>query len=251
MSVLVNGPELPLFSVDRLRQFRGDGKIQIGLHLDLLEFDPVSQDVAKSLFKFEKFWKKGLPQWSRAGRYLFYVLRPQYLQHEIEAQVCHFKTLFRQTPDYVDSHFHVHQWPFIFSKFLFTLQKQNFQQELFVRNSSYPLKSIASKVFRFPWLLTLKVASLALIGQFRKGFLRKMGIKTNDKFLGVNPFSPHVPYESVFSYYQNDLGSNGIWMIHPAEVREPSDGIGAFRFEEYVFFRNRGLAQDHDPQPSI
>ncbi|MEI7429546.1 MAG: ChbG/HpnK family deacetylase [Betaproteobacteria bacterium] len=190
--------------------------IQTGLHLNLTE----------SLEGGEFY--QPLPQLLR-NSYLR-KLDPRIITAEIEYQLDAFETILGRTPDYIDGHQHVHQFPVIRDCLIAVLQRRYPEQRPWLRStlpgalSALPLK----EQFKAWFIGFLGARSLTAHAQ-------NTGFSMNHHLLGVYDFTggEHA-YLEFLDAWLAAATANDLLMCHPATVADPADVLGQQRVAEFA-----------------
>lgn len=179
-------------------------RLDVGLHLDLTEY-PLT------------LAPRGLAGWWFAGPGSETALR-----REIAAQLDAFESTLGQTPDYLDGHQHVHQFPRV---------RDALMEEMSLR---YP--------GRQPWLRStkrgtagFKPALIQALGQH--GLARRaalLGFRQNRRLLGVYDFDGDAArYATRLRGWLHVSGDGDLLMCHPALGPVPGDSIAEARVREF------------------
>lgn len=159
------------------------GRIDIGMHLTLTDFEPLER----------------LPALAPAGhlpgvaRLLEGALRRSLPLDEIEreasSQLRAFREHFGRPPAFIDGHHHVQQLPGIRELVLRLATERAGPAPAYVRNAAERWSTI--------WHRGVARRKALLIGGFGAGFKRRAlgaGLRTNDGFTGIYDFSARRPY---------------------------------------------------------
>lgn len=186
-----------------------NGKVDLGLHLNLVEGRPLSeQRQIPSLLgasgEFAGF--KTLFIRSLLGR-----LNPGQVQAEISAQYKAFAEASGRQPDFVDSHMHVHQLHCIAQ--VLTSFRRTQGGSFYIRNSHQPfLRTLKQGI------APGKSLAISIPGLRFKRLLLAQGIPTNEDFSGVYQFRHCARYPQFLARFVESLPApNGILMTHPGK----------------------------------
>lgn len=154
------------------------------------------------------------------------------LTRELNTQLDAFETAMNRTPDFIDGHQHVHQFPQVRDALLDVLYSRYKNHLPWVRNTVPPRGFASGKP------LTLAI----LGGATLQRLLLKHNIPTNRGFLGVYDFTGD-DYADKFQSWLKSATSTSLFMCHPATQAMPDDSIGAARVREYHFFNSDVYAE--------
>ena len=178
-----------------------DANIDLGLHL--VFNDAVSLASSRPLPGFGKL---------AAGCWLGRV-SPDFARAEISAQHEAFCRKAGRTPDFIDGHMHIQQFPVIrraLAEFVNGLPGG----KPYVRNSYMPLGAIMRQ-----GVSPLKTWLLSIPGKKMKRILRRASLPTNDGFTGIYDFSLHSRYpEFLARFIENPPSPSTLLMVHPGKV---------------------------------
>lgn len=160
------------------------------------------------------------------------------LEAEIESQLDRFTKDLDTTPDFIDGHQHVLQFPMIRDAFLNIYQK--YRLRALVRSTSngwYDLFSVTS----FP-----KSQLLFLLGSQRlKNDLNQLNIPTNTSFAGVYAFAHSQRYGHYFRQFLHMSQHQGMIMCHPGLTsNDRSDPLHKHRINEFNYFQSAAFTHD-------
>ncbi len=207
-------------------------QVDIGLHLNFTEGKPLSRSFVKK-YGAEFF---GLP------KLLFHAftrkLDKQVIADEIEAQLQRFSDILGQSPDFIDGHQHVHQFPIIREALLEIFKKQLKPHGAYIR-------SVYDKDVFSRFSLKKLIIQLTGAGAF-KAALREFGISTNSSFSGIYDFTKNVEYRTKFLSFLQEVNQGGLIMCHPGlgQQDETADPIYASRPLEYAYLISDQFASD-------
>lgn len=191
----------------------GPRQIDLGLHLDLTQF-PLS--VAPQTLG--QIWRRGVlgREWLRQ------------LKHEIECQIELFEDSLGHSPDYIDGHQHIHQFPGVRDMLIQVLQQRN-MKDLWIRNTAAPSKRLMNISMGASDRLKPKI--IQALGQKALTQLAvKAGFLQNTHLLGVYPFTASVQrYKQWMSAWLQVVEAGDVLMCHPALGTCHEDSIAAAR----------------------
>ena len=197
--VIANDFEINLRELIKRKQ-----KIDIGLHLTLTNFSPLTK------FNIMKKNNK-LPSVILLFLYLLFNKKAlNIIKKEIDSQYNKFVKCFGFKPDFIDGHHHVHQFPHI-GKLILSLIKKNYTKD------EYPWIRLSSdKLYKIIYRKNSIIKAI-FIGLFSYNIKKNMfkGIKFNMGFSGFYNFSNKYNYEKNFPNFVNNIVSGHLLMIHP------------------------------------
>jgi predicted glycoside hydrolase/deacetylase ChbG (UPF0249 family) len=155
-----------------------------------------------------------------------------------------FEQQFGFSPDYVDGHQHVHQFPGI-RDVLFDVLSSRYSSFLPWLRSTSPISYQIATLVKYPAIF--KTLSLSFLGgiAFRKELIQ-LGFTTNQGFLGVYNFDS----DSMENYREKmlqwlSLSQDGaLIMCHPASGLVLDDAIGPQRVLEFNYLNSIKFEQD-------
>ena len=148
------------------------------------------------------------------------------IEIEFEKQWNRFCDLTQSQPDYLDSHHHIHQLPYISDAILNSLSRLKFKSDFFVRNTAN-IVEIDS--------LFLKKVFLNFFGKKMRSQLKKSKIETNKNFTGFYDYkNQKMSLEIVYKFLQN-IKDDTMMMVHPAlgDTPELDDLMSSSRKSEF------------------
>lgn len=202
-------------------------KIDVGLHLNLTEGKPLSQDYL-SRYGDKLFSLGNLLLRASMGK-----LDKKIIESEMHAQIDRFIEGVGHLPVFVDGHQHVHQFPLIRDVFFEVYEKRLRQQKTYVRcvYDAHGIFHAASGAF-LKWL----IIQLSGAKIFKKR-LEVLAIPHNTSFSGIYSFHTKKPYAEIFPTFLNDVTDGGLIMCHPGlPLTSDPDPIYGARHHEYEYF---------------
>ncbi len=197
--------------------------IDLGLHLNLTE--PLGQTglclpLSKLLFR----------AYART-------LSKQAIAEQIETQLDLFELHLGRSPDFIDGHLHVHQFPMIRDLLIQIVQRRYAHQLPWLRDtrpSALPR--------HLPYMQRLKAWLIGALGAKSLARLaQRAGIQSNQAFAGAYDFDhPHPAYETMLSAWLEQADPNLLLMVHPAKHASLNLAFGQDRIEEF-----RVLSSEH------
>jgi hypothetical protein len=187
----------------------------------------VNSDEAKKLAEIckEKNIQLGL-HWN--------VTEPLKLNHmgqHLNSQWQRFYFLFGFYPKYVDSHHHIHQWPF-FSQIFFKGLKSFEKSDIWVRSTRLSPIFFKSVFFKLSIKSQIKCFISHLLGVWFHTQAKKAGFECNKGAWGIYDFKRSNDFNIQLLNYLNTQPDSEIFIVHPG--REDSlVSIGQSRFHEY------------------
>ncbi|HET7849427.1 MAG TPA: ChbG/HpnK family deacetylase [Pseudolabrys sp.] len=226
-SVMMVAPHLGQAEADKLAALHhADPRVAIGLHVTLTGlFRPASPGFAPA--------RDGtfLPLEKMALAAIRRRLHRDRLATEIATQLRAFQNTFGRSPDFVDSHQHIHLFPQVRDALLEMVKAV--VPDAWVRQCgrAIPLHRRANE----PKSLVLDLLSL--------GFCRRaraLGLRTNPAFSGSYTFAADADYARLFPAFLDSLPDGGLVMCHPGIVDDELvrlDPLTTLREREYDYFR--------------
>ncbi len=190
-------------------------KIQVGWHVTLTEKD------------WRTFYRR-----ARRG-----TLDEGFVKAELRRQWDCFCERFGTTPDFVDGHHHVHQFPGVREALLEFLCERGVRPA--VRTSGIPLKGMLKLGVKKTNLI-LRNAALGIAGREMKRLTSRHSVPTNESLLGS--YDPHRDnFAEVYGVYQAISQSpRDLFYCHPGHPDRQlaqRDGFVAKRKEEFSFLK--------------
>jgi chitin disaccharide deacetylase len=195
-----------------LKQNNNDNKIDIGLHLDLI--DTVKINTSKKLVNLiiHSYLRK---------------LNKQEIIHNIKIQLDKFEHDTNQIPDYIDGHQHIHQFPII---------RDILIQELLQRYTDKLPWIRCTSTQKFLANLNFKAQIIDFLGSKQLKILaHKHGFFTNSHLIGVYNFSNTTDYEKKYAHWLKFIQHKDLLMCHPAKYIDNNDAISQARLNEFNF----------------
>ena len=164
-------------------------------------------------------------------------LETEKLTLEIERQLDAFEAVLGRTPDYVDGHQHVHQFPLI-RECLLQVLRQRYPKSLPWLRSTQP-----AIVHGIPRQYRLKASLIAALGgRGLKKQSHRFGFRMNAHLLGVYGFDGgEQRYQQLLDAWVESAGQNDLIMCHPAQFADSCDPLSLQRVAEYQALCGRGL----------
>ena len=129
------------------------------------------------------------------------------IENEFKKQWNIFGDLMQMDPDYLDSHHHIHQLPFISDAVLNALSKIGCKSEFFIRNTAN-LIHLDSLFF--------KRSALNFFGQKLQKKLKTLKYPTNQNFAGFYDYSRGPISLKIFRSFLSTTKSDTLVMVHPS-----------------------------------
>ncbi|HEY2124061.1 MAG TPA: ChbG/HpnK family deacetylase, partial [Chthoniobacterales bacterium] len=115
------------------------------------------------------------------------------------------------SPDFIDSHLHVHQLPVVMDVLIDFVQRLPFGQRPYIRNSWMAMAELRRQ--GLPWL---KAMLIGVFGARLNKKLREHDLATNIGFAGIYDFNKWAEYPQLFPKFAACLQApNGILVTHP------------------------------------
>lgn len=215
-------------------------QVDIGLHFNLTEGEPVSKEMKVKGFASlsRTLLKTHLNQINRSA-----------IEAELHAQMDLFVQGVGRLPDFIDGHQHVHHMPGIRDALLRVYRDRLKSHGTYIRSvydNTAHLKMGGAYIKR---LLIQFSGAIALKMQ-----LSNDKIPHNSSFSGIYPFSQHYYYHKQFRLFLSNVSDNGLIMCHPGLRNEShceSDSIASSRFAEYNYFQSEQFLKDCDQSQAI
>lgn len=190
--------------------------IDLGLHLNLTE--PLGQ-TGLCLPLGQLLWR------TYSG-----LIARQAVAEQIETQLDLFEKHVGQSPDFIDGHLHVHQFPVVRELLLQAVVKRYASKLPWMRDTRAARLSA-----QLPFMQRLKARLIGALGASSLMHLAKQaGIQSNQGFAGAYDFDrPHPPYEIMLNAWLERAASHLLLMVHPATHASSNLAFGADRVEEY------------------
>ena len=197
-------------------------KVNTGLHLLFLESNFTND---YQLYYYNKTFRKFL-----INSHLN-IFNKNKIKDIIENQLDIFERIFERPPDFIDSHMHVHQFPYIsdiFLNLLISRYEAKILDKIWIRNTQ-------SNIIR---KTSIKSKILSYYGKnFKKKLLNK-NLKTNINFIGSYDFKKNFQIKNYYKTILYNFIDQTLLMTHPASNNYSNkniDEIHAFRELEYNF----------------
>ncbi len=212
--------------------------VEIGLHLTLTEYAPLG-----AMPKLTE--EDMLPQVERLliKSHLRQIDRSE-IHLELERQFDAFETAFGRKPDFVDGHQHVQIFPVIRDEVVNLVVSRMGAAEAgsgWVRCCDSP----ASDLFLSP---NLRAMLLAAMSRRHRARLARAGLRSNDRFYGVNTFDPAQSFRSLMQGWMRKVTrrkGHTLIMCHPGMPgSDPTDPIAARRPDEYSYLASADFVED-------
>ncbi len=198
-------------------------EVAVGLHFNLTQGQPLSSELKKMFSLKELIIKSQLRQ-----------LDQKVIAGELRAQLSQFIAEFKQLPDFIDGHQHVHQFPVVRDALFEVYEAQLRDEHAYIR-STYNRPTLV----KFSSVGYVKQMILFLCGgwKFKKELVKRQ-IPHNTTFSGIYDFSVDADYEKLFPEFLSYVENNGMIMCHPG-LPAPADGedeIYVTRPKEFAYF---------------
>lgn len=194
----------------------------IGLHFNLTQGMPLSSEF-RTLYGNRFFSLSRLLMRAYAG-----ALDKSVILAECLAQIAAFQAEMGCSPDFIDGHQHVHQFPIVRDALLMAYQQMGAQK---------PYIRLPALQWRIPeW----KKMVIACTGMKALGaLLRQSNIPHNSSFSGSYDFASLEDYGRLFPHFLTEIEDRGIIMCHPGKNRENAgDPIAPARVKEWAYFKS-------------
>jgi predicted glycoside hydrolase/deacetylase ChbG (UPF0249 family) len=196
----------------------------IGLHLDLTEFTPLSAPLVDGLSQPLSIGKTIIKAYSRQ-------LPLTALVREFTLQLQRFYDVMGFNPHFIDGHQHIHQFPRIRDALLIACKNY------FKNNAVPPIRLVTGYPFFSTWRdSALKLLIHALGRNAFKRVLDKANLHYYSDFKGIYVFKGNPNTAFLFKQFIQQVSPGGIIMCHPGH--RSTDSIGHIREQEYVFLNS-------------
>lgn len=220
-SCMVN---MPLWQDQAKWLFPFYNQIDIGLHLNLTQGQPLSTEFANTYGK--RFFSL-----NKLLRYAFlHKLQNGAIEAECEAQIDCFADMLGFLPRFIDGHQHVHQFPIIRHALLNVYEKRLRRQHTYIRlvNGKLRLSGFKENLKK---IIIYRTGAGAL-----KRLLNSHHIPHNLSFSGIYSFAKAEQYGELFPQFLQEISDKGLIMCHPGFLPSESDDIiGQARYAEYQY----------------
>lgn len=200
--------------------------VDIGLHLDLTQFTPLSASLTDGLKEPLSIGQTIIKAYSRQ-------FSLSALQHECLLQLQSFRDVMGFAPNFIDGHQHIHQFPQIRDALL------NVCQTYFGQHKP-PMRLINGHPFLSPLRDSpLKLLIHALGRNAFKRQLDKADWPYYADFKGIYVFKGAPDVAALFKQFIHQIAARGIIMCHPGQNSDPNtDPISQLREQEYAFLNS-------------
>lgn len=204
--------------------------IQIGLHLNLTDGEPLSKKWTTFPTHVELIKKCYMRSLSINDVY-----------DEFSHQLMQFKSALGRLPDFVDGHRHIHQLPMIRDALLHVYNDFFPMKNAYIRIPGNDFKTtFAVNTFSFKKMMIYLTGCEAL-----KKLLEKNSIPHNTSFEGIYDFKNSSKYQHYFREFLRDIKNNGLIMCHPSLTDEKSgDEIYRSRQDELNYLMSDAFLND-------
>ncbi len=212
--------------------------LQIGLHLTLTEYTPLTQMNTFAPNTFPTIGKLLIQTHLRK------ISIPE-VTRELTAQVDRFEEILGFAPHFIDGHQHAHILPGIREEVI-ELAKSRMNENGWIRSCYQPLPSILKA--RISVMRTLLISSLS---KELARLAQENCVSTNAAFYGINDFSPQTPFPELMRKWLDTARhqkGNLVFMCHPgrstnADASIP-DPIRIRRPQEFAYFASDEFMND-------
>lgn len=204
------------------------GQVDIGLHINFTEGKPLTSGITM------------MPLSELLRRAYLKKLNKDALTAELNAQIDVFESAMSQSPDFLDGHQHVHQFPVIREVVLNVYEKRFPSKTCYVRciADSKAFMRFGEGYFKRLILQLTDAASL-------KNELVQRHVPHNASFSGVYDFAKGHDYAKKFPHFLEQIESRGLIMCHPGLPSAIDfDPIYTARQYEYAYLSSDQFIQD-------
>lgn len=156
------------------------------------------------------------------------------LSKEIHAQWDAFEQVARRTPDFIDSHQHVHVLPQLRDALLEAVRQRGAAVAVRGLHPSFGPRDAALK----------RGVIRALGGAALSRAIDAAGLPRNRAFGGVQSFGPGYPVRDAWREMLRQAPDGALIACHPADAPPQSDPIGPFRLAEHDYLASDRFADD-------
>lgn len=206
------------------------GQIDVGLHFNLTEGEPLTAGWGKSFLPLHKLILKAYIGQIQKGL----------VEAELNAQLDRFVEGLGCEPDFIDGHQHIQQLPIIRDAIISVYEKRLRARGSYIRS----VKNFTSALLPRPGFL--KNLTIQLCGAYT--FYKKLNQKNiphNKCFGGVYQFTQAENFSSIFPRFLNFKKGKRLIMCHPGFQNEnDNDPIAKARVCEYQYFSSNQFLED-------
>lgn len=209
------------------------GQIDIGLHFNLTEGEPLSKPF--SLL----YGNQGIPLSQLLRKALLRRLDKASIVAECHAQLDYFEDALGFKPRYIDGHQHVHQFPVVREAMLEVYEERLHEKQAYIRLPAVNIQM--SDYFKNPKKVMIYLSGTKGL----RHLLQANDIPYNQTFAGIYAFSEARNYPNIFLNFLRDIGNGGIIMCHPGLAPgNKNDSIAQARPHEYRYFFSGQFLED-------
>lgn len=202
------------------------GKVDVGLHLVLTDFMPLSGlNSGQPMPSFAVLMKKCF----------FRQLKTEELLVEMQAQLDRFIKAFGVLPSHIDGHQHVHLLPVVREALMRLYETRLHGSGCYIRNCSERVRSVWQR-----GVACRKSLLLSFLGRPLQAKLQRASIPCNNSFTGIYPFDG-ADYSQCFSHFLIGLRNKPLMLCHPGyvdEVLKARDSLLYPREAELAFLKS-------------
>lgn len=137
--------------------------------------------------------------------------RPTEVVSEVREQYELFRKKTGRHPDFLDGHFHAHQFPNIAEGLVQFVEALSASERPYIRNTHMPFSKIKAQ-----GISSWKSVSISVPGTRFRRKLEKKRVATNDGFAGVYAYRDWPRYPEFLRGFVSHMESgNGLLMVHP------------------------------------
>lgn len=205
-------------------------KIDIGLHFNLTEGQPLSAALTNS-HGFLPLPRLIICAYTQR-------LNLAAIEAELHAQLDRFYQVMGQLPDFIDGHQHIHQFPLVRKVLLHVYEQRLRNQRCYLRCTHDP-RLMPNQNYAKRLILQVLGASAM------KRELLKNKIPHNASFAGVYSFTKAALYSTLFPQFLAEIKPSGLIMCHPgASALDETDVIAEARYHEFQYLNSDSFVQD-------
>lgn len=162
------------------------------------------------------------------------------VRQQINSQLDLFEQHVKRTPDFIDGHLHIHQFPVIREALIEAITRRYKTALPWLRDTRpTPMSSSLPFMQRFKAHVIGALGARALVS-----LAKQSGVRVNDGFMGAYDFSrPHPLYLSMLGEWLKHARAHSVLMTHPAQYATEKLAFGSDRVEEYRVLGSRDFAQ--------
>lgn len=209
-------------------------QVDIGLHFNL------TQGLALSGAYIKRYGKHFAPLGTVLRKAFLKQLDLKVIEAEFEAQLTAFESAAGFSPQFIDGHQHVHQFPIVREAVINIYKKRFTDKNVYMRCVKEPVKWMDIFTQTKKWIIQITGAKPF------KTLLMQENIPHNHTFAGIYNFSQANDYQSHFKKFLAQIEDRGIIMCHPGlkDKKESTDPISTARDAEFRYLFSGKFLED-------